>query len=289
MRERGFCYVANTAGYRDEAIRSATSLRTAMGDVPVAMVTRRELYLDDSPVSDWIELPEGREGPIIKTSAWLAPFNRIVLLDTDTYVAGDLSGLFEILDGFDLAAAVDVTRGYDYGFDIPHAFPEINTGVIAFRKSAVTRGLFQGWDEENDRLCRKLGVRILNDQASFRAALWRSADVRYCAITAEYNFLGSAPGVAAATVRIVHERSDRPSLLAEELNRFEGPRAFVPGLGTIRPFRGRLHLARDLVQLALRALKILFRPSHLIGPPAPVDWAMESEAEAARKRRGILS
>jgi hypothetical protein len=119
----GFCYVASTSGYLDEAMHSLASLRIHMAYIPVAVVTTRELFRSEALVTDWIELPGGRSGPIIKTAARLAPYDRVIFLDTDTYVSGDLLDLFNILDAFDLVVAPDVTRGYDYETrNIPRAF-----------------------------------------------------------------------------------------------------------------------------------------------------------------------
>jgi alpha-N-acetylglucosamine transferase len=52
-------------------------------------------------------------------------YERVILLDTDTFVAGELLTVFDLLDRYDLAAVVDVTRGYDYGMPVPPRFPRL--------------------------------------------------------------------------------------------------------------------------------------------------------------------
>src|SRR5437868_8197397 len=134
--KNGFCYVVDNVGYLNEAMSSLASLRIRMGDIPVTIVAPRELFRVEAAVTDWIELPKSRNGPIVKTASLLAPYERVIFVDTDTYVASDLAGLFDVLDVFDLAVAHDVTRGNDYGTQIvPRSFCEYNTGVIAFRNN----------------------------------------------------------------------------------------------------------------------------------------------------------
>ena len=62
VRKRGFCYVADCDGYIDEVMVSIASLRSHMPDVPVAIVTRRELFRDDPAVTDWVEMKQTRKG-----------------------------------------------------------------------------------------------------------------------------------------------------------------------------------------------------------------------------------
>jgi hypothetical protein len=148
----GCCYVANTNGYLDEAMQSLASLRAHMPNVSVSVVAPRELFRPGAPVDHWIRLPSVRNGPIVKTAARLAPYDRVLFLDTDTYVAGDFTDVFNILDAFDLAVAHEPTRGWDYETPAAKAFCELNTGVIAFRKNEEVHAFFSLW-EKNTTQC----------------------------------------------------------------------------------------------------------------------------------------
>ena len=144
MSRCGFCYVADCDAYIDEAMASIGSLREQMPDAGSAFVTKRELFRSHSAVIDWIELRQDRIGPIVKTDARLAPYDRVIFLDTDTFITGDLIGLFTLLDRFDFAFAPEPNGRPDHGTDagVPQAFPEPNSGVFAFRKGLVTHRVF---------------------------------------------------------------------------------------------------------------------------------------------------
>jgi hypothetical protein len=286
-RKVGFCYVASTPGYLEEAMHSLASLRIHMTYIPVAVVTTRELFRSEALVTDWIELPEGRSGPIVKTAAHLAPYDRVIFLDTDTYVSGDLSGLFNILDAFDLVVAPDVTRGYEYERNIPNAFCEYNTGVIAFRNSPKVQAIFRYWEEKYDLLQAQYGVKT--DQAAFRTALWMIPIVRHAAMSSEYNFIACVPNSVNGSVKLLHDRSDNLPGLALNLNREVGPRVFAPGWGTIFGYRGRRQWIRDYLRLTRIFFRVLLNPSSIRQNETPVKWWEEEENEAKRSKRPILT
>ena len=270
----GFCYVADTAGYLDEAMHSIASLRVHMGDVPVAVVTPRTLFRSERFVTDWIELRQSRNGPIIKTNSCLAPYDRVIFLDTDTYVSGDLTDVFKVLDAFDIAVVHDVTRVRDYGrHGIPQAFYDYNTGFIAFRNNDAMRDFFDCWEEEYDLLLDQYGVK--NDQPAFRVALWRTHQVRHATLSSEHNFIGCVAGSVEGTVRLVYDRSDSLQRLASTLNHELGPRAFAPGWGTIFGFRGRRDWIHQYLRLTKNFLRVLVNPSSVKQNEGPVKWWQE--------------
>lgn len=72
-------------------------------------------------------------------------------LDADAYARGDISDAFEVLERFDLAAAHNVGRTrvneeiYEVNHvEIPDAFTEYHTGVLAYKDPAAVRELFAG-------------------------------------------------------------------------------------------------------------------------------------------------
>ena len=74
-----------------------------------------------------------------------SPFDQTLYLDTDTYVIGPISELFDLLDRFDLAMAQ--APGYIHSGDpIPSAaFGDPNTGVIVYRNSSETKAVLKSW------------------------------------------------------------------------------------------------------------------------------------------------
>jgi hypothetical protein len=272
----GFCYVVDTVGYLNEAMSSLASLRIRMGNIPVTIVAPRELFRLEAPVTDWIDLPKHRSGPIVKTASRLAPYERVIFVDTDTYVASDLTGLFDVLDAFDIAVAHDVTRGNSYETPIiPRSFCEYNTGVIAFRNNQRVKKFFERWEEQYDLIFSQHGE--TNDQPAFRAALWMTPRLRHATLGSEDNFIGCVPGGVEGAVRLLHDRSDNLSRLASTLNHEVAPRAFAPGWGTIFGFRGRRDWIRQYLRLSRNFFRVLGNPTSIRQNEGPVKWWEEAD------------
>ena len=74
----------------------------------------------------------------------LSPFQRTILLDTDTYCLHPFPEIFDLLDHFQIAAPMDngrfserwdpsaKTHVFIHPDGVPECFPEFNTGVIGF-------------------------------------------------------------------------------------------------------------------------------------------------------------
>jgi hypothetical protein len=270
--EYGFCYVADCEGYIDEAMRSIASLRSHMPDAPVAIVTRRHLFRDDPAVTDWVELQQDRVGPIVKTDARLAPYERVVFLDSDTLIIDDLRGLFALLEKFDFACVSEPNAHPEYGIDsgVPITFPEPNSGVFAFRKSPDTLAFFETWLAEYDALHETRGV--ANDQPALRTALWKSDSIRQVTLGREYNLITHANCSVSGPVAVVHDRSPERYRLAATINRDVGPRAIVSGYGPVFGFAGRRGWVRQHIRLSWNFLRILLRPEYLRQQGFPVIW-----------------
>jgi hypothetical protein len=272
VREYGFCYVADSAPYLEEALRSIASLRAHMPDAPIAVVTRGDLFRTDSPVTDWVELQQSRKGPIVKADARLAPYERVAFLDTDTLVIDDLEHLFALLDRFDFAFAPEPNGRPDYGVDsgVPRALPEPNSGVFLFRRSPEILEFFNTWVAEFDALHSAHGV--TNDQPSLRIALWKSSAVRHLALGSEYNLIPHTNSSVSGAVAVLHDRSPERFRLAKIVNRHIGPRAIVPGFGPVFGFITRRGWLRQFANLGWRFLCILARPGSVRQQGHPAVW-----------------
>ena len=144
---RGILYVATGARYREEAARSASSFRSTMPDVPIALCTDDPEAAGALDCFDTVVQHTGARYSYIDKARPLtaSPFDRTLFLDTDTHSLSACHEVFDLLDHFDLAVAHAPLRGH---FGLPPgcpAFPELNTGVIAYRTSSGFAALVDGW------------------------------------------------------------------------------------------------------------------------------------------------
>jgi hypothetical protein len=220
----GVLYIARGGKYLEAALESARSVRQVTPGVPIAIAT-------DGPAPAGfdeaipIDEPDGYRAKIVGMIA--SPFERTLMLDVDTYAAADLSEVFRVLDAFDVAAAhapkrvsLRVSLPLD---DVPDSFPELNTGVVAFRKNERVRQLLQGWLEEYDRLAWL-------DQPPFRRVLYKATNVRLAVLPPEFNLRFWKTGYYNQHVRILHGWAGRET--------YERVAAVLNEPATIRRYRG---------------------------------------------------
>lgn len=193
----GVLYIATGDGFIEEAKRSLTTLRDSM-DVSASIITHEERDVDG--FDSVIPLPNAEFGFRDKVrGVQKSPYERTVLLDTDTYIWEDFTELFTILDRFDIGATYNQNRDLRSGnpYNLPGAFPEYSTGVMPFKKSAVEE-LFETWLQlYNDE--------HLGDQQSFRKAVYES-DVRLATLPRRYNYFPREPGHVVKEIKIFHGR-----------------------------------------------------------------------------------
>lgn len=265
----GFVYAANTQGYIDEALASLASLRRFLPEAPVTIIAPSDLIVPSLPHVEWLEPLGTYDSPIIKAEAIRVPYKRAVFIDTDTRIIGDISGLFEILDGFDLALAHEPLRGWDYATPAAGAFCELNTGVIAFRNSPQVQAFFAEWVRVYDRMRQEQGLR--NDQPAFREALWHDRVLRHATLPSEFHLItGRGNGIAWHAL-LLHGRQDLEEIEAM-INREVGPRVYEPAWGVLSSPSGR---KLRLMQFARVARTFFANLRHASGAPArdtPVTW-----------------
>lgn len=184
---RGVIYVATGQGYLDLAADSARSLRQMAPDLDI------DIFVDPAtlPAADGLVpfdrvLPVPRVHPRAKIDCLpLTRFDRTLYLDCDTLAIGPLGDLFDVLDRFELAIAHDMRRASDLvqesGFaTTPYAFPQMNSGVMLYRRSPAMWAFLADWQARY----RALGV--LRDQVSLKDILWQS-DLRFYVLPPEFN------------------------------------------------------------------------------------------------------
>jgi hypothetical protein len=177
----GGIYVAEGRDYLDLAERSARSLRALNPGIAVDLFT-------DQPVEPGLfdrvmPIPPGPTQKLASLPA--SRFDRTLYLDCDTLCLAPLGDLFEILVRFELAVAHDVRRTSNLIREgatesPPYAFPQMNAGVMLYRRSTKMRTFLRDWQKAY------LAARKPRDQPTLRDLLW-SSDLRFYVLPPEFN------------------------------------------------------------------------------------------------------
>lgn len=216
MRQ-GAIYIATGRKYIEEALQSMGSLKAVAPSVHVTLFSNERIksaYFDDLVLIDGTErdetfhkaakvVPEGMVNKVYYMSR--SPYERTLFLDTDTYVARDISDLFPLLDRFDIAVTHAPHRTLKALksplVEIPPSFPVLNTGVVLFKNSEPMRAFFSEWL----RLYPDPKYTGCNDQAPFREALYHS-DLRVATLIPEYNYRFGKRLAIGGVIKILHGR-----------------------------------------------------------------------------------
>jgi hypothetical protein len=252
---RRVVYVATGERHVREAAASLASLRRHEPQLPVAM------FVDQAGrprLGNWGVSASTGKAPIEildlpqPTYSWAdkplalardqAPDEEVLFLDSDTRICGPIGEIFDLLEAFDLAAAhapvrLDRRQPPSLAARVPAAFPELNTGVLAFRRTAAVVRLLDRWRRLHLDVLHSVQGGTVGDQATFRVALYES-DVRFAVLPPEYNCRFTFPTYVHGPVRILHGRSPDLERIERELNAISGARVFVPGMGMLTGRRG---------------------------------------------------
>ncbi|MCK0151481.1 hypothetical protein MWU54_15670 [Marivita sp. S6314] len=182
MARRGVVYVAWGKAHVDVARRSAASVKRFNPDLSCAIWCAADD--DTSGFDEAFVIPPGMTRPKVGALK-LSPYDETLYLDNDTMIRADLSSLFDLLQKFDLCGAHVMLwhrprHRRMWQTEVPETFPEINCGVLLYRKSAETEAFFDAWQAAYDAA----GMKI--DQPTFRETLWHS-DLRFYVFPPQYN------------------------------------------------------------------------------------------------------
>jgi hypothetical protein len=252
---RRVVYVATGERHLREAVDSIASLRRHEPNLPVTMFVdpagRRILSnwgltatSDDAPVEilhlaeptySWTDKPLALAGDG-------AVDEEVLFLDSDTRICGPIGEIFDLLEAFDLAAAhapvrLDRRQPPSLADRVPATFAELNTGVIAFRRTAAVLKLLDRWRRLHLDVLRSIERGTVGDQSTFRVALYESG-LRFAVLPPEYNCRFTFPTYVHGPVRILHGRAPDMERIERELNGVSGARVFVPGMGVLTGRRG---------------------------------------------------
>lgn len=158
-----------------------------------------------------------------------SPFERTIFLDSDTFVVDEIAHMLRLLDRYDIAVAHDPSHRGLPDPEVPTAFCEFNTGVIAWRASDRVAAFMRRWEEtyiawlHEEPFPRAGLARRRADQPAFRRCAWQH-DVRLFVLPPEYNFRLGEPATAVGRVRVLHGRHSDYAALAARINDTQGPR-----------------------------------------------------------------
>jgi len=240
---RGVIYIVTGQQFVDEACLSAGTVKRCMPDVPITILSdvpvRSPLFEQVVPITCPRHGPEDKIVNIVNS-----PYQETLYLDSDTYIVDDCRELFVLLEKFDLAAVHAPYRAQYRVKEVPDCFPELNTGVLLFRKSEQIESLFERWLQiyRDDRLKPLDWLfpggptwyrRAIPNQPSFRCAVYESA-LRIAPLPPEYNCRITFPGFVHTKVKIIHGRADCFATLAKQLNKTMRARVHVMRWGKLR-------------------------------------------------------
>jgi hypothetical protein len=205
MTDRGVIYYATGTEYVEQALRSAESLKRH-NDLSVTVYSDKEI---DSPYVDSVVTISPSEYPLYDRINYFkqTPYDRTIQMDTDTYILGDLSPVFELLDRFNIAAAYDEyrdtateqSRFENVDIDAPDSFPEFQCGVIAYRNNETVQSFFDDWQARYG----PYRDRNLLDQPHFREALYNN-EIAVGTLPSEYNVRINFGGFLYNDAKVIH-------------------------------------------------------------------------------------
>jgi hypothetical protein len=235
-RDCAVVYVAWNRACAEESLVSAGSVRRAMPDIAIYLKVGGSVVTAGKRWSVFDRVVQVRDmgETFVDKFRFLAGVGeeKVLYLDTDTYVVSGLREAFDLLRRFDMAGAQAPWRFAD-GFrpddprlpPVPTAFPELNSGVIFCRNSAKVRQLF--------RTCREMHAgwasagKHTPDQPALRCALWKSR-ISFSVLPPEYNARLCFPVFLSGEAKILHSRFCDLRRAARIANASLKPRIFQP-------------------------------------------------------------
>lgn len=233
MGSKGVLYYAIGEEYVQQAELSAESLKSH-SDINVTLFT--DVVDISAQCFDQIYTIDSTEYPFFDRIEHFKkmPYDKNIYLDTDTYICGNISPIFDLLERVDIAAAFNESRDTaaehmkykTIDLNAPDTFPEYQCGVIGFCDNERVDELFNDWR----RRYRPYRDENLIDQPHFREALF-NVEVSIGTLPTEYNTLLNHGGYLYGPVKLLHYAGDnRPFVnkldssadfdtVAERLNR----------------------------------------------------------------------
>jgi hypothetical protein len=182
--DKGVIYVATGAAFLELAQASARSLRAVAPELPIDLYTDAPERAEAGLFDEVHEIANPHRRSKLDCLP-LTRFERTLYMDCDTLFLAPPGDIFDLLERFDMALAHDVRRASELireGLEevTPYAFPQMNSGVFLYRRSAPVLAFLRDWA----RRFAESGVR--RDQIILKDMLWRS-DLRFYVLPPEFN------------------------------------------------------------------------------------------------------
>jgi hypothetical protein len=180
--DKGVLFVVTGPHYTAAAVSAAFSVRATNPWLKLGIYSDQELDASLFHFVGKIDQAQSRQKHLYVARS---PFYATLYLDSDVRVTSDLKDLFRLLERFEMAGAHVRYRSSEkrlkkFKLDLPRAFPQINCGVLLYKKCENVDALFRNWQE----LYRE--GNFTRDQIPFREALWLS-NVKFYILGPEYN------------------------------------------------------------------------------------------------------
>lgn len=219
----GIIYISTGEKYTRQVVKSAEH-NYQHTKYPMTLITDRKVSTDVFDDVIIINQPAGSFRDKVQYMR-RTPYDYTLYLDSDCYLTRPVDHLFELLDSYDLAVAIDQdeweSRTSSHFTDVPEAVPEFNTGVLLYTKGAdPLLGLWQNLFDDAHA----------HDQLSFRAAVHRS-DVNIMTLSNGYNCFITGPSQICGEVKLLHYAGGEPPIpdvqnCIRKINSREDSRAF---------------------------------------------------------------
>ena len=230
MTDTCVLYVVWNSSFLKKAYLSMESFRKFHPDIDVAIVTDQTIE-DDTEFKEIHHLDEQTERHITKVYNLSRFFDNtrytnILYLDADTYICGDLSGLFALTDKFDLALAHAPMRRLQKkkrDKDLPSAYADFNSGVMMIKRTERMKMFLQRWHVDAQAFSA--------DQPALCELLYALAPrISVCTIPPEYNARIGFPCYFQGEVKILHAQGVDLEIISKQVNKNKGMRIWHHGV-----------------------------------------------------------
>ena len=171
---------AHGAKYRAFARRAAWHIKLTNPDLPVHIYSDAPI---DDPSVDEVTVLDGVWHRSRLDSMLTSPFDETLALDVDIFVTLPIGDIFDTLAVHDIAACHDQNRSFarrELDWDMPNAMPQLNGGVVAYRKSDAALDFIRRWRDHVQE------TNAERDQPTFRKLAYEGK-ARMAILPPEYN------------------------------------------------------------------------------------------------------
>jgi len=230
-------YAVRKPKYVKMAVRSAKSLRRYMPDLPITLFT-------DLPNSQWAKQPVFASVETLPPVSELLchnvmsamakfPYDISLFLDTDVWVCGDLSEIFDAIEHSSLDLMLPTIQQYRYVHredpifekaGVPDAYPRYTTAIVGIKTNRRTEVFVKLWGERYRELCTEWTLSpICPDQIPLRIALHQSPAMRVGALRDCYEY--QLYGYFNRPIKIIHAKGTKEQFQKWEREANKHPKA----------------------------------------------------------------